>query len=151
VRGEYQFSPRLGVELGVLGAGSVDVASGIFAGTVGNAVQVSSFTPFTVGLNVHLTPDHLLDVYAGPLLALVSYSSVDVQTTIGNASTSVSVDNDVGLGAILGLDVPIGERGWLIQTNLRYVDTDIENSGGVILINSEFDPLIFSVGFGYRF
>jgi len=151
VRGEYQFSDRYGVEIGVLGAGSVDVASGIFGGTVGSAVQVSSFALFTVGLNVHLTQDAPIDLYVGPLLALVSYDSVDVRTTIGTATTSVSVDNDVGLGAILGLDVPIGERGWLIQTNLRYVDTDIENSGGIILINSEFDPLIFSVGFGYRF
>ena len=151
VRGEYQFTNMLGVEFGVLGASSVDVTSGLFGGTLGTSVEVSSFAPFSVGLNVHLTQGRPIDLYLGPMLALVRYDSVDVRTTIGTASTSVSIDNDVGWGAILGLDIPLGGGGWLIQTNLRYIDTDIESSGGGIPISSEFDPVIFSLGFGYRF
>lgn len=150
-RGEYQFSTRLGVELGVLGASSVKVTSGTFGGTTGTAVEVSSFTPYTVGLNVHLTPDRSVDLYVGPQLALVSYSGVDVRVTAFGASTTVSVDDDVGWGAIVGLDIPLGKHGWLIQTNLRYIDTDIKGSRELISINSAFDPLIFSIGFGYRF
>ncbi len=151
LRGEYQFSRRLGVDLGVLSAGSVDITSGISAGTFASGLEVSSFTPLTVGLNVHLTPDRPLDFYVGPLMALVSYSDVEIRTTIGTAGTSESVDNDVGWGAIAGLDVPLGERGWLIQANLRFIQTDMKDSGGMISINNQFDPVIVSVGFGYRF
>lgn len=151
LRGEYQFSPRLGVELGVLSASSVDITSGVFGGTIASGLEVSSFTPFTVGLNVHLTPDRPFDLYVGPLLAFVSYSDMDIRATIGTGSTSESVDNDVGWGAIIGLDVPLGKGGWLIQANFRYIETDMKGSGGAISINSQFDPVIFSVGFGYRF
>ena len=151
MRAEYRFSERLGVEVGVLGAGNVDVTSGYFDHSIGSNVEVSGFTPLTLGLNVHLTPDRAVDLYAGPLLALVMYSSVDDWSSHYVGRTNVSVDNDVGWGAILGLDVPLGSRGWMAQANLRYIDTDMKNSGGDISLNSEFDPVIYSVGFGYRF
>jgi len=151
VRGEYRFSSRLGLELGVLSAGSVDIASGFSGGTITNAVEVSSFSPITVGLNIHLTRGRPIDLYVGPQLALVDYSDVEVRTTVGGARARISVDTDVGWGVIVGLDFPLGERGWLIQTNLRYIGTDMKDSGGVISFDNEFDPLILSAGFGYRF
>lgn len=149
LRGEYQFSPRLGFELGVLGAGSPGVKTGIFDGTIGNEVRLNSFTQFAVGLNVHLTPDQPVDLYLGPQLALLRYGDEAVRATIGGVGTSVSVDNDVGWGAIIGLDVPLGKRGWMIQTNLRYIETQM--SGSEDFFKSNFDPLVFSVGFGFRF
>ena len=151
LRGEYHFSERFGVELGVLSAGSVDITTGVSGGTVGSSLELSSFTPFTVGLNVHLTPDHPLDLYAGPLIALVRYEDVEIRAAIGTAGTNVSVDNDVGWGGIIGLDLPLGERGWLVQANLRYIESDMKDSGGAVSIDSQFDPVIFSIGFGYRF
>ncbi len=151
LRGEYQFSPRFGLDLGVLSVGSVDISAGVVGGTTGSNLEVSSFTPVTVGLNVHLTPDRPLDLYVGPVLAWVSYSGLDIRTAIATAGSSVSVDDDVGFGAIIGLDVPLGEWGWLIQANLRFIATDISNSGVAVTIDSKFDPLIVSVGFGYRF
>ena len=151
LRAEYLFSSRYGVEIGVLAAGNVDIASGIFGGTFGNDIEVSGFTPLTLGFNVHLTPDAPVDLYAGPLLALVNYSSVDVWTFPGSAGTGVSIDNDVGWGAILGVDVPLGKRGWLVQANVRFIDTDMKDSGRGISFDGKFDPVIFSLGFGYRF
>ena len=151
LRGEYQFSRQLGVELGVLAAGSVDVAAGIFGGTIGSDVGVSGFVPVTLGLNVHLTPNRKVDLYAGPLLTLVRYNSVDVWTAIGVAGTTESIETDTGWGASLGLDVPLGRHGWMVQANLRYIDTDMKDTGGIISFNSKFDPVIFSVGVGYRF
>jgi outer membrane protein W len=151
LRGEYLFSSRLGVEVGVLGAGSVGVTSRIFGGTVGSDVEVSGFAPFTVGFNVHLTPEHAVDLYIGPQLALVRYSSVDVWTGWSGANSTVSIENDVGWGVILGLDVPLGNHGWMIQANVRYIDTDMKNSREWIAFDSEFNPVILSVGFGYRF
>lgn len=151
MRGEYQFSDRFGVELSILSAGSVEMSTGNIGGNFGSSVTVSAFTPFMAGLNVHLTPDRPVDVYAGPLLALVRYSDVEFVAGIGTASTTVSIDDDVGWGAIVGIEVPIGGRGWLVQGNLRYIDTDLKDSGGVFSIDSDFDPLILSLGVGYRF
>jgi len=150
-RGEYQFSTRLGVDLGILGAGTVAVKTGILDGTIGSEVTVGSFAPFSLGLNVHLTPDKNMDLYVGPQLVLVSYSGVEVRAAPGGVGNTVSVDNDTGWGAIIGLDIPVGKHGWIIQTNLRYIDTDTNGSGSTISFSSEFNPVIFSLGFGYRF
>jgi outer membrane protein W len=151
LRGEYQFSDRFGVELSMLSAGSVELSSGNSEGNFGSSVTVSAFTPVMLGLNVHLTPDGPVDVYAGPLLALVRYSDVEFIAAMGTASASVSIEDDVGWGAIVGIEVPLGSRGWLVQGNLRYIDTDLKDSVGVFSIDSDFDPLILSIGVGYRF
>jgi len=147
VRGEYQFESRFGVELSALGAGSVEIS----AGTAGSYVRVSSVAPVMMGFNFHLTPDRPVDFYVGPMLGLVRYSDVEFSAGFGTASTTVSVEDDFAWGAIAGLEIPLGSRGWRLQGNLRYIDTDIKNSGGPISIDSEFDPFIVSVGVGYRF
>jgi outer membrane protein W len=151
IRAEYHFSNRFGVEIGVLGTVNVDVSVGSPGGTFGSNVAVSSFTPVTLGFNVHLTPDRPVDLYVGPLLALSNYGKVDVSTGMGTATTTVSIDNDVGYGAILGLDLPLGDHGWLVQANLRYIVTEMKDSGGAISFSGDFNPVIFSVGLGYRF
>lgn len=147
MRGEYKFARQYGVELSALGAGSVELS----AGTAGSYVKASTAAPVMVGFNFHLTPDRPVDFYVGPMLGLVRYSDVEYRASVGAMSTTVSVDDDFAWGAIAGLEVPIGDRRWRMQGSLRYIDTDIRDSGGPISIDSEFDPLIFSVGFGYRF
>jgi outer membrane protein W len=151
LRGEYQFSELLGVELGALGAGSAGVKTGVFGDLIGTAVGVSSFGSFTVGLNFHLAPNSSLDLYAGPFLAVVNYGNVDVQAGLGGVTTGESVDSDVSWGAIAGLDVPIGGRGWSFQTSLRYIDTKMTSGSDSLSFNSDFDPVVFSLGIGYRF
>ena len=147
LRGEYQFGRRLGVELSALGAGSVQLS----AGSAGSSVEVSTVAPVMLGFNVHLTPDRPVDLYVGSMLALVRYSDVVFRAGFGSVSTTVSVEDDFAWGVIAGLEIPMGSRGWQVQANLRFLDTDIRDSGGPISINSEFDPLIFSIGIGYRF
>jgi len=146
-RGEYQFAPQFGVELSALGAGSVELS----AGNDGSWVKVSAVAPLMVGFNFHLTPDRPVDFYVGPMLGLVRYSDVEYRAGFGEVSISVSVEDDFAWGAIVGLEIPLGSGGWQVQGNLRYIETDIRDSGGPISINSEFDPLIVSIGMGYRF
>ena len=147
VRGEYQFESRFGVELSALGAGSVELS----AGTAGSYVRVSEVAPLMAGFNFHLTPDRPVDFYVGPMLGLVRYSDVEYHAGFGTVNTTVSVEDDFAWGASAGLEIPLGSRGWRLQGNLRYIDTDIKNSGGPISIDSEFDPFVVSVGVGYRF
>lgn len=152
VRGEYRMSRRLGFEIGFFSGASVDVDVRVSSGTSTTAVEVSGFTAFTPGLDVHLTPDAKVDLYLGPQLAWVNYSDVEVGVPPDSAGTSVSVGTDLGIGAILGLDVPVGERRrWMFQTSLRYMDTQMEGDVATPRLDADFDPTIFSLGFGYRF
>ncbi len=151
VHAEYRFSHRYGVELSVLSFGSMEVSSASFGNTAGSSINGSEFTPLMVGLNVHLTRDRSFDVYAGPMLVLVRYSDLDLRAGIGSTGSSVSVDTDVTWGAIVGIEVPLRNTGWLLGASLRFIDTDIGHSGDQFSIDSDFDPLILSVGFGYRF
>ncbi len=148
VRGEYQFSRRLGIDFGFLTAGGVDMSASWVATS---SLDVSSFTPLIAGVNFHLTPDRWVDLYLGPQVALVEYSEVDFFATPGSAGTSVSIDRDLGFGAIVGLDVPLGEnRHWAVQTSLRYLATSMEGSTAGNRVDVDFDPMIFSLGIGYR-
>jgi len=151
LRVEYQFSNRLGVEVGALASANLDITLGGLDNAVEDHFGVSSFSSATVGLNVHLTPGRPIDLYAGPLLAFVRYSGIRVGNGIRAKDTPVSIDNDVGFGAVIGLDVSLGDRGWLVQANLRYIDIDMIGSSGAISAVSEFNPVIFSIGLGYRF
>jgi outer membrane protein W len=151
VRGEYRFSPRLGLEVGMLGTASVDISTFAGGGGTGAAVGFDTFAPVTTGLNVHLTPQARLDLYAGPLLAYASYSDVEVRAAIGDSAIDIAVDRDLGVGAIIGLDVPIGKRGWLFGTSLRFIKTSMQGSNGDALVDVDYDPAIVSFGFGYSF
>jgi len=151
IRGEYQYSNRFGVELGVLGAGRLKAGFEIPGVADSKGVELGGFTALTLGLNFHLTPGHRIDLYAGPQLVLSRFSGVERLASIGHGGATTSTDDDLGWGVIFGLDLPLGGHGWLIQTNLRYIDTDLKSSGSDISFNKSFDPVIFSVGFGYRF
>lgn len=149
VRAEYQMSRRFGVEFGFFSGASVDI--NVLSGS-SSSVEINSFTPFAVGANLHLTPGSRVDLYMGPQLAWVSYSSLEVGAGPGFAGTTISVDTDLGPAAILGLDIPVGERRrWSFQTSLRYFDTRMEGGSGTNSLDGDFDPTVFSLGFGYRF
>jgi len=148
VRGEYRWSRRMGVEAGFFSGASVDV--GFSGGT--STAEISSFTVFAPGLDVHLTPEAKVDLYVGPQLALVNYSDLTTSVLPGFVGSSISVDSDVGFGAILGLDIPVGERNrWTFQTNLRYFDAKMNGVASTTRLEADFHRTIFSLGFGYRF
>jgi len=151
LRGEYRFSDRLGVELGVLGTANISLSTGISRDRFQNEFKVGSFSPLSVGLNVHLTPDSPIDLYIGPQVALVKYGSIDFWTVPGSSEASLSVDDDIGVGAILGLDVPVGDSGWMFHSSLRYLSTDAKYSSEGFSFKNSYDPMIFSLGVGYRF
>ena len=151
LRLEYRFSPVLGVEFGLLGTSSFDVNVGNLGDGVGVETGISSFTPLTIGLNYHFPTNNSLDLYAGPFLAFVRDGEVSVQTGTCGVVTSETVDTDTSWGVILGIALPLGSGNWFLQSNLRYVDTDMKGSTSDGRFESSFDPLIFSIGFGYRF
>jgi len=151
LRLEYRFAETLGVEFGVLGASTFDVTVGDLGDGLGVSTGISSFAPLTLGLNYHFSSGDRVDFYAGPFLALVRYGDVSVQTGTSGVVAREAVDTDTGWGVIVGLDIPLGSGSWLLQSNMRYIQTNMKGTAANGTFDSDFDPLILSVGFGYRF
>jgi outer membrane protein W len=150
LRAEYRFTESLGAEIGVLGTASFDVAVGNLGNLAGVTTRVSSFTPVTAGLNYHFTPGSRVDLSTGAFLAAVNYGDIEVSAGTG-VSTSISADRDFAWGAVAGLEIPVGSGHWSLHADLRYIDTDMKGTSDGDPFEGEFDPLIFSIGFGYRF
>ena len=148
---EYRTSPRLGIEIGIMGASEFEISNRISRHSIRGDVSLTGFAPLSLGLNIHLTPERNFDIYAGPQIALVNYGTDRTWWGLSSARANISVDNDWAWGLVAGLDLPLGRSGWLFNTNLRYLETNIQQSDGDFHFDGEFDPLIFSVGFGYAF
>ena len=151
LRLEYRFAEALGVEFGVLAASSFDVTVGDLGDGFGVSTSISSFAPLTLGLNYHFSSGNRVDFYAGPFLTLVRYGDVDVETGTSGVIAREAVDTDTGWGVIVGLDVPLRSGKWLLQSNLRYIQTNMKGTTDDGAFDGDFDPLIISIGFGYRF
>jgi opacity protein-like surface antigen len=152
---EYRFSRRLGIDLGVFSGAEVDVDAPTYR--TGHSSWVThdtlTFTPLTMGLDIHLTPDSRVDLYACPQVALVHYGRW--ATTHANPDGFIArmdFDEDIALGATLGLGLPLGKKRWSLQAMATYIDSSLEGSGrDGLRISSGYNSTIFGFGFGYRF
>jgi len=155
VNAEYRFSRRLGVDVGILGGAAVDVAwNTVEVGQwVWAAHDTLTFTPMTAGLDIHLTPDKNVDLYFCPMLAWIHYGGLVVYSGSGWTETTIDFDQDLAVGAALGLGVPFGEREqWSFIANLTYLESALESDGWVGgRIAGDYDATMFGLGFGYRF
>lgn len=149
---EYGVSRRLGIDFGVLTASPVIDVLIDEVGVI-SASAKPRVTPIYVGLNIHLTPDSPADLYVGPMLAYVVYSSFDLVVDPWFLTEEGFVaENDFGIGVNVGLDVRLGDGGWLLTAAFKYLATTLESSPpGEGTGTSDLDPIIFSVGVGYRF
>jgi outer membrane protein W len=160
---EYHFTDRFGLEIGLLWAEpEIELRIEGFAVPLPDPLPplpdeiVASgdlrFTPLTVGLNVHFSPGAEADLYVGPRLAFVQYGDLELTSSLfGVASTTtVGTDDELGYGAGIGLDVPVGAGRWLVNASADFLEVDLtfSDEGAESLA---FDPLIVRAGVGYRF
>ncbi len=152
---ERRFSSRLGVEIGALfSEPDVVLDADLGGGLQFTASDSVSFTAITAGLNVHLTPDRAVDLYVGPLLAHVLFGDVGLRAQIAGESLAqdFSSNDDFALGAQIGADIAFGGGPWSLNLAAKYLDTSLEITDGEgEETDLGFEPLILSVGFGYRF
>ncbi len=149
---ERRFKGRLGLELGLFVASpdlQVVVVDRI-SGEAFGAVDSLDLFSFSAGLNVHLTPNRRADVYAGPVVALISASDLNLRDS-GEVQT-FKIDSEIVLGAVVGVDVRIKDSRWAFNANVRYLDYSFKpaaEDGGRVDI--QFDPVIVGLGASYRF
>jgi outer membrane protein len=148
---EYRASRRLGIDFGVLSASpGIDVDVGAQPLTISGSGDIN-ITPIYAGLNIHLTPDSRFDLYIGPLLAYVRYSEFKLAAGPGLVE-AFTTENGFGIGGVVGLDIGLGDGRWSLNAAVRYIDTTLEatsSDGG--LGKTDIDPMICSVGFGFKF
>ncbi len=154
VNAEYRFSRRLGIDLGVFNGANVGIEAHTYR--AGDTSWVSydtlTFTPVTVGLDIHLTPEDRVDLYAAPLLAVIQYGELTMAAGPHSFRTGIDFDEDLALGAALGIGVPFGGDRWSFQANVTYLDSDLKGRGANgVRIESGYESTIFGLGFGYRF
>lgn len=148
---EYRASRLLGIDFGMISA-----SPGFTVAVEDEPMSVSArgdirITPIYAALNIHLTPESRFDLYLGPLVAYVTYDSFELVAG-PEIREGFSSEEDIGFGAVLGLDIGLGGGRWSVTSAIRYLNTTLEaspsdGSSGT----TDLDPMIYSVGFGYRF
>jgi outer membrane protein W len=137
---EYKIGEKIGFETGLF---VTDFDFVMSIGGIPGDVEFGSSTaiPITAGLTFHPVESDAVDFYIGPLVGLTVWG--DLETSEGNVST----DSDFGVGAVAGIDIPVGEGGWAFSAALRY----FTSGAGDDSLTIDVDPLHIEVGVGYRF
>ena len=155
---ERLFSDRIGLELRGL-YGQLDDQFRIEANGLGiDESDDADYWNLSLGLNVHLTPSHRLDWYAGPF---VGYGDIDGHESLAvDRSLEYEADGDVTWGAQTGLDWPFGASPWSLHLGARYTvfSADLTQRytepGGAVLEQSgsvDLDPITVELGVAYHF
>ena len=111
--------------------------------------------PPTLTLQYHFNPEGSVRPYAGIGLNYTRFSSVklDAGTVLGGSVPLTMDRSSFGWAAQLGVDIRLAPQ-WFLNLDAKYVkiDSDIEVKGaGVPVTKLDIDPLLLSVGLGYRF
>lgn len=149
---EQRYGKRVGVEAGI---GFFDYDFDIRMLGMTESFGSAAALPIWVGLDLHAGGDRV-DFYVGPLVHYTTWG--DLEGPYGSAST----EGEIGLGAVVGLDVPFrrsqpkargleGARrrapsGWMFNAAVRYMDV----AAGDDSLKIDVNPTFFEAGLGYR-
>lgn len=151
---EYKMNPKLGLALMAI---FTDIEGTFVAGLepgeeselVTDNNTVDTYT-VNFGANYHFTPDSVVDFYLGAFVGWWSYDSIKFRLPIQDEEIKIDFDDQFSYGLNAGIDIPFGsESGWMFTAALKYLVSDLKESGGPREI--AIDPLIGSIGIGYRF
>lgn len=164
----YRVTPRIGVALAALTGEVEGLDVEFFLPHIDFATEVR-MTPILARLDLHLTPGRRADLYLGPVAGHVSLSDVTAQRTgqtdpPGSLETRTPTKDQFTWGAHVGLDVRLGGGKSFLTAGATYLDLPLEldNPVGVqtlegdtslipLPVGGDLDPLIFRLGYAYRF
>lgn len=107
----------------------------------------TSMMPLTVGVNFHLLRNDKMNFYLGPFLGYVVYDDYNYK----HSGESVPLENDFTFGAVLGIDAPIGQKGWMFSSALKFLQTEADYDHPDYVGDLDINPFIIQIGLGYRF
>lgn len=138
----YFFTPNLAAELVLTYPQKHDLKTA--AGKIGSIKHL----PPTLSLQYHFTGMQGFRPYVGAGINYTRFSSFKLDS---GASTDVD-KNSFGLAVGAGVDVAVG-GGWLLNVDVKKVQIRAKDvtAGGTNLGTLKVDPVLFSIGVGYRF
>lgn len=155
INGEYRFNRRFGLDLGAFGGSGVDVRGQRtwINWAEFDVYDTMSVSGLTAGVDIHLTPDSRVDLYICPMVALMQFGGLAFEAGPQRLRTAVEFDEDLAVGASLGLAVPLGElRKWSFSANLTHLESTLDgHDHGDLRIQEDYDVTMYGLGFGYRF
>ncbi|MGA0610467.1 OmpW/AlkL family protein [Caldimonas sp. KR1-144] len=135
----YFFTPNLAAELVLTYPQKHDLSLD------GSKIGTLKHLPPTLSLQYHFIPEGSVRPYAGIGINYTRFSSVDLPA-------GLDVDrNSWGLAIGAGVDIPVAKN-LLVNVDVKKVQirTDV-SAGGSKLGEFRVDPLLFSVGLGFKF
>lgn len=151
VRLEHMVSHRIGVEFGVLNGRGLSTRSASGAGnTTFEGATLIGYAPYLFGINLHLSPERPLDLYVGLHLVNADHGDLKMSVRENGVTSIVPVSSGVGLGISAGVDVPVGDKGWLVHGGLRYLRLKFDYATAQPQRHT-FHSYSLHVGVGYRF
>lgn len=142
---EHVFIDRIGLDFNLgFSKHDLEVSSPSLSGTVGD---VDMFMPVTAGVNFHIVRNNFVDFYMGPFAGYVLYGDIDPTES---QLTTIAIENDFALGAVVGLDVAFTGKGLIFTSALKYIQTSAEPEVPSFS-ELDIDPWVIQLGLGYRF
>jgi len=149
---EYRPIERVGFEFsGMYSRPTIDAAA-IYLDERVEASADMLFMPLSGAVNLHMTPEKAVDVYAGAMFLWAVYGDLKFVVP-GEGSTFLRGQNDPGWGLQAGVDVPIGGHGWSFSAAIKYMSTnftftDVEDGSD---FEMKFNPFVLGFGVSGRF
>lgn len=147
---EYLWRPRIAVEL-MAHFGDYDAALEPAVGARGPASRGSlGSETYTLGVNYRAPTPGRVELTLGAFGGFSYYDDITLAQPATGRPEVFRFDDDLGFGAKVGLDLPLGaERRWLASLVVRYQSSILE--GEVAGQDMDVDPLSLALGVGYRF
>lgn len=151
----YMFNKNWGLEIiAATSPHDLSTENGALAGADAGEVWV---LPPTLTLQYHFGFDQPIDCYLGLGINYSLFYNYDLSADLeGLGVTDIDFDGSFGLAANLGVDFKINDK-WVYNIDLKYIDiaTDAElqlaNNAVLDTIDVDIDPLVASMGVGFRF
>lgn len=151
---DYRLSRRFGLGLTALWSDveiDTDARVAALGGSAGDrgdlGVQI-----YSLGLDLHLTPGRAVELVLTPAVAFVDYD--DLAIDLGDIGIVEEITFDDEVTAALGLRADLLRGRWLMTGGISYIETTAEAVAADVdgqTFALELDPLVISLGIGYRF
>ena len=143
--GSYFFTPNVAFEI----LASTPFSHDIKLASDGTKVGETKHLPPTFSLQYHFDTVSAFDPYVG--LGLNYTLFFDEETTGPLASSSLSLDDSIGVAAQLGSDIEVSEA-MSINFDVRWIDINTDaDLDGSLLEEVEIDPWVYSLTAVWKF
>lgn len=141
---EYYLSPSVSLEII---AGTAPHSVKAVGGATNIKVAEIYHVPPTLTAKYHFAPEAKVSPYVGAGLTYIWFASED-----GKNGFKVDLKDDFGYTVQGGLDIAT-QGPWSINVDVKkiFFDTNAVINGGALKSKVTLDPLVFSIGFGYKF